>query len=233
MVDFHRIALHQGSVVFVRPGEVQQWRPRRGLEADLLLIDPGVVQPSAMTFQHPAMEALRLEEWATDFKAEPGELSGWTSLATLLRRELDRPQLDAVSTAMARQLLLCLMLSVARSATAHAAPGSTQGALMRRFQRELDGLVASRPSVARLASRLRVSTSTLTRICGHTLGHSAKEAVDRRVALEAQRLLVHSGASSAAIGEQLGFSEPTNFLKFFKRLVGMTPEDFRQRHRPA
>ncbi|MDB6106331.1 MAG: helix-turn-helix domain protein [Gammaproteobacteria bacterium] len=55
--------------------------------------------------------------------------------------------------------------------------------------------------------------------------------IDRRVVLEAQRLLVHSGATSSAIGEELGFSESTNFVKFFKRQVGMTPEAFRRIHR--
>jgi AraC-like DNA-binding protein len=78
---------------------------------------------------------------------------------------------------------------------------------------------------------LRVSTSTLTRACKDVLGHSAKEEVDRRVALEAQRLLVHSTSTSVAIGELLGFSEPTNFVKFFRRRVGTTPEAFRQAHR--
>ncbi|MEO8804931.1 MAG: helix-turn-helix domain-containing protein [Burkholderiaceae bacterium] len=49
--------------------------------------------------------------------------------------------------------------------------------------------------------------------------------------LEAQRLLVHSTSTSVAIGELLGFSEPTNFVKFFRRRVGTTPEAFRQAHR--
>ncbi|TAG28696.1 MAG: hypothetical protein EAZ40_03315 [Rhodobacterales bacterium] len=33
------------------------------------------------------------------------------------------------------------------------------------------------------------------------------------------------------IGELLGFSEPTNFVKFFRRRVGTTPEAFRRGHR--
>jgi AraC-like DNA-binding protein len=44
-------------------------------------------------------------------------------------------------------------------------------------------------------------------------------------------MLVHSTSTSVAIGELLGFSEPTNFVKFFRRRVGSTPEVFRQTHR--
>lgn len=231
LVDFERFKLHTGHVVFVRPGQVQQWQPANGLEADVLLIDPAVVQPKASKSQQGTMALLRLEEWPVHFTLEPDGLAAWRSLAATLRRELDRPLLDGLSAAMARELLVCLMLSLSRSATGHATAPTVQTVLVRRLRHELEGLVDTRPSVALLARRLRVSTSTLTRTCKDALGHSAKEEVDRRVALEAQRLLVHSTSTSVAIGELLGFSEPTNFVKFFRRRVGTTPESFRQAHR--
>lgn len=231
LVDFERFPLQAGHTVFVRPGQIQQWQPQPGLEADLLLIDPAVVQPDATTFQHAAMTLLRLEDWPNCFKMEDEELAAWKSLAPMLRRELDQPLLDALSATMARELMLCLLLHTSRVATRHTTTSTAQTQLIRRFHQELDGLVGTRPSVALLARKLRVSTSTLTRTCKDVLGHSAKDEVDRRIALEAQRLLVHSTATSVAIGEQLGFSEPTNFVKFFRRLVGTTPEAFRQTRR--
>lgn len=106
-----------------------------------------------------------------------------------------------------------------------------KAALALGLRQELEALVHTRPSAARLARSLRVSSSTVSRTCKDVLGHSAKEVVDRRVALEAQRLLVHSSSTPVAIGELLGFSEPTNFLKFFRRRVGVTLEAFRQPHR--
>ena len=60
-------------------------------------------------------------------------------------------------------------------------------------------------------------------------GRTAKEMIDERVALEAKRLLAHTCSSLAEIGCQLGFSEATNFVKFFKRTAGMTPSTFRSR----
>lgn len=231
LVDFERYTLRTGHVIFVRPGQVQQWQPAKGFEADVLLIDPAVVQPTASTYQQATMSLLRLEEWPAHFKLGAEGLTAWRSLAAMLRRELDQPLLDEVSAAMAHELLVCLMLGISRSAMGHAAAPTVQAMLVRSLRRELEGLVANRPSVTLLARRLHVSTSTLARTCKEVLGHSAKEAVDRRVALEAQRLLVHSTSTSVAIGELLGFSEPTNFVKFFRRRVGTTPEAFRQAHR--
>ncbi len=231
LVDFERFMLRTGHVVFLRPGQVQQWQPAAGFEADLLLIDPAVVQPAAGTHRQGTMALLRLDDWPIRFEMDVGGLAAWRSLSALLRSELDQPMLDELSAAMAHELLLCLMLGISRSATVHTAAPTARTQLVRRMQRELEGLLDARPSVALLARRLRVSTSTLARTCQDVLGHSAKEEVDRRVALEAQRLLVHSTSTSVTIGELLGFSEPTNFVKFFRRRVGTTPEAFRQAHR--
>lgn len=231
LVDFERLGLAVGHVVFVRPGQVQQWQPAGTLEADVLLIDPAVVQPVASTSRQSTMSLLRQEEWPVHFEFGAEGLAAWRSLAAMLRRELDRPLLDELSAAMAHELLVCLMLCISRSARGHAPASAVQAVLLRSLRRELEALIHSRPSVALLARRLRVSTSTLARTCKDVLGHSAKEEVDRRVALEAQRLLVHSTSTSVAIGELLGFSEPTNFVKFFRRRVGTTPEAFRQAHR--
>jgi len=231
LVDFERFRLRVGHVVFVRPGQVQQWQPSRGFEADVLLIDPAVVQPVASRSRPAPMSLLRQEEWPAHFTLGADALNAWRSLAALLRKELDQPSLDELSAGMAHELLVCLMLSIGRSATGRAAAPTAQAVLVRRLRRELEGLVDTRPAVALLARRLQVSTSTLTRTCKDVLGHSAKEEVDRRVALEAQRLLVHSTSTSVAIGESLGFSEPTNFVKFFRRRVGTTPEAFRRAHR--
>lgn len=231
LVDFERVKLRSGHVVFVRPGQVQQWQPAADLEADVLLIDPAVMQPLASIPPQAAMSLLRQEEWPAHFTLSADGLAAWRSLAAMLRRELAHPSLDELSAAMAHELLVCLMLSISRSATGHAAVPTVQAVLVRRLRRELEACVHARPSVSLLARKLRVSTSTLARTCKEVLGHSAKEEVDRRVALEAQRLLVHSTSTSVAIGERLGFSEPTNFLKFFRRRVGTTPELFRQAHR--
>lgn len=231
LVDFERFGLRAGHVVFVSPGQVQQWQRANGLEADLLLIDPAVVQPMVSTAHQGTTPLLRLEDWPVHFRMDADGLAAWRSLAALLRSELDRPLLNGLSAAMVHHLLVCLLLGISRSATGRSVAPGVYTKLVRALRRELEGLVHTRPSVALLARKLHVSTSTLARACNESLGHSAKDEVDRRVALEAQRLLVHSTSTSVAIGELLGFSEPTNFVKFFRRRVGTTPEAFRQAHR--
>ena len=58
-------------------------------------------------------------------------------------------------------------------------------------------------------------------------GAGAKDFIDRRVILEARRLLAHSDRSAAQIATQLGFSSATNFSKFFRQRTGTSPLAFR------
>lgn len=48
------------------------------------------------------------------------------------------------------------------------------------------------------------------------------------IALEAKRLLAHSTASVAEVAYQLGFSEATNFVRFFRKHVDIPPAGFRR-----
>ena len=84
-------------------------------------------------------------------------------------------------------------------------------------------------TVGEYAKNLGYSQSTLTRACLATAQMTAKEVIDKRVALEAKRLLVHSEATAAYIGYQLGFMEPSNFVKFFSRMTGQTPQHYRNK----
>ena len=99
--------------------------------------------------------------------------------------------------------------------------------IYRLFCMELEAHFKSRPSVLDLAERIGFSESTLSRACVAKVGRTAKHEIDRRIALEAKRLLVHSKASIAEIGHDLGFTEATNFVKFFKRMAGVAPVAFR------
>lgn len=232
-IDFKTLHLKPGTVVVVRPGEVQQWRSNPNLEGDLILVDPSLLLPvSEDRSEHPVARLLHLEDWPSTFDIAVSDLEDWDALLGIIRGAISDPADDDLSCCLAREVLLCLMLRMARCALAHQDPQSTKEQLYRRLMRKLDEEVLKRPTVHRLAEILNVSTSTLTRVCRTSVGFSTKEVIDRRLALEAQRLLVHSQLSAARIGEHLGFTEPTNFLKFFKRQVGQTPDNFRRQHHP-
>ncbi|MFD5825136.1 helix-turn-helix transcriptional regulator, partial [Lentzea sp. NPDC060358] len=93
---------------------------------------------------------------------------------------------------------------------------------------ELERAFTRSRNAAEYAAAIGYSARSLNRICLAATGRTAKALIDARVALEAKRLLAHTDLSSAAIGHRLGFSEATNFTKFFLRETGTSPGAFRQ-----
>ncbi|MFL9483242.1 AraC family transcriptional regulator [Chitinophagaceae bacterium LWZ2-11] len=96
------------------------------------------------------------------------------------------------------------------------------------FKDLLDDHFKTLKSVNGYAQKLHVSEKRLNQATSKVLGKTPKELIDERVLLEAKRLLSHSSESIKEISFDLGFEEPTNFIKYFKKHVTQTPVEFRE-----
>jgi AraC-like DNA-binding protein len=103
----------------------------------------------------------------------------------------------------------------------------TYSRIYRRFRRSLDCGFAQSRKVGDCARNLGVSEKTLGRACLAMAGLPPARLIEARVFLEAKRLLAHTDLPAASVAGLLGFDEPTNFAKFFRRLAGTTPVSFR------
>jgi transcriptional regulator GlxA family with amidase domain len=101
--------------------------------------------------------------------------------------------------------------------------------------RRIDLLVEAEPgkqiSVPRLAETVGLSVSHFTRAFKVSMGQPpAHWLLSKRLDL-AKALLVDSDASLAQIAETCGFAEQSHFSKRFRQVAGMTPGDWRRRHK--
>lgn len=62
-----------------------------------------------------------------------------------------------------------------------------------------------------------------------TSGITAKEWIDKAVITSAKVLLRHGDLPIVEISDRLHFATPSFFCKYFKRLTGCTPQEYRQR----
>ena len=83
--------------------------------------------------------------------------------------------------------------------------------------------------VARYAEELDVTPARLSRVCEKFAGKSAFDMTQGRLLLEACRKLTYMPVSIASVGEELGFRDPAYFSRLFKKLMGLTPKQFRER----
>jgi AraC-like DNA-binding protein len=99
------------------------------------------------------------------------------------------------------------------------------------FRNAIETDLTHRHDVVDYARHLGYSARTITRACQQVTGQTAKAVLTDRLVLEAKRLLVHTDTPAATISAQLGFSEPTNFTKFFTRNTAHSPTSFRNLYR--
>ncbi|MFS8102439.1 helix-turn-helix transcriptional regulator [Lentzea alba] len=218
MVDFVDHPCEPGTLLHISPGRVLRL-PTGDAEAFMVLFTPAFPPPLDGTRQlltpfGPAARTIPKAEQAV-----------FTRAVRDLLHEYRRNVLTNEPPDLLRQLLGALLLRAARlPIDVELGPGDAR---FERFQQELERSFATTRNAGDYAARIGYSTRSLNRICLAATGQSAKALIDARVVLEAKRLLVHTDLSSAAIGHRLGFSEATNFTKFFTREAGISPGAFR------
>lgn len=84
--------------------------------------------------------------------------------------------------------------------------------------------------VNQAAEHLGLSPQNLNAICRKVSGKSASALIIEQVILEAKRFLIHSDKNISEIAFALNFTDPSHFIKYFKRTVGETPQGFRSRY---
>lgn len=98
-----------------------------------------------------------------------------------------------------------------------------------RFNRMIDQHYCQHLAVPDYARELGVSESRLTELCRRFANQSPKRLIFERLVREARRQLRYSGLSINQIAWALGYKDPAYFARFFHRMAGCSPSEFRNR----
>ncbi|MEU8425037.1 AraC family transcriptional regulator [Micromonospora sp. NPDC048835] len=221
-LDFHLLPCRPGTLLRVRPGQVLRCAGPQ-FDATVVAWEPGALDGFDVDLTRTATwRQLAGED-------EDAVISEVSQLAVDCQRHPD----DPTARALLRHQLAVLLLRLALAHTGRP-PSRPEDETFHRFRREVEHGYPRSRRVEDYAAELGCSVRTLTRACLAITGRSAKQVIDERVALQASRLLAATDQPIAQIGRQLGFSEPTNFGRFFTREVGVSPGAFRAaRDQPA
>lgn len=216
-VDFEQVELRASRVLLVRPGQVHQWHPGT-IDASIVMIRPEASGRLRRTRGRVAYADLSLGRMQTAIDA-----------VAALERE------QAAFTASAARLMADLagvLLSIFEDAQSGALGSALPPAYLA-FVDAVEANLGTARNARSLVADLGYSERTVTRACHQVVGLSAKGVLDERIVLEAKRLLAHTDRAIGDIGAELGFTEPSNFNKFFRRHTTQLPSGFRQTLRSA
>ncbi|MET8903417.1 AraC family transcriptional regulator [Streptomyces sp. NPDC048232] len=230
MIDFTEYEATAGDLLWIRPGQVHRFSPDSEYRGTVLTMQPGFL-PRA------TVEATGLYRYDLPPLLRPDEarLAGLTAALGQLRREYEDATTLPLSlhTAVLRHTLSAFLLRLA-----HLAVSSAQAAREGRadppwdttftlFREAVERGFATNHSVSAYADALGYSRRTLVRAVRAATGETPKGFIDKRVVLEARRLLAHTEMPIGRVGAAVGFPDAANFSKFFQQHTDQTPAAFR------
>ena len=230
IVDFELHECGRGSLIVLQPGQVHHFGDLSGCDGWTLILRSEVLPSrSAGVARASDIEALKqLEGLPVKLSLPAAAQSAATEAFERLARDAGRPASRAVNALLRSQLEALVIRLHIDSKFPNDDPA--EPALLQRFRsyRTLIEREFTRwHSVALYTAELGCSEKSLSRAALAVADRSAKAILTDRIVLEAKRLLAHSLLPVASIGYELGFSEPTNFVKFFRRETRLTPGAFR------
>ncbi|MBM1108216.1 AraC family transcriptional regulator [Aurantibacter crassamenti] len=153
--------------------------------------------------------------------------SDFTTYFNLLLKENDTP--DTFNHDKTIQSLLTILISKAENLkqklTFHISD-SSKAVVYQKFISLIEQHLTQSRSANFYAKELAITYKHLNTICRELVSKTAKNVIDDFVILQAKRNLINSTTNSTELAYKLGFDDPTNFTKYFKKNTGLTPKTF-------
>lgn len=213
-LDFERIELVGGRMVFIRPGQVHQWQESGSLDARVVIA---------------RAELCRVSGWFTGDAAyvdlDSGSADSVNDLLGVLEREQARFRPNPSSVGLNGHVFSALVDLFERDAPTALMADLPEAYVA--FRRAIESGLGQSRDARWYIQDLGYSERTVTRACQQACRLTAKGVLDERIMLEAKRLLAHTDDPVSSIGRRLGFAEASNFNKFFARHGSVLPSQFR------
>ncbi len=228
-VDFNPVPIEPNTVVFINKNSVQQFDKNVPFEGKVLLFTENFFCKEESDISFLKSSILFNDLFAIPKVEIPSITDLFTSLFTAIQKESAKPK-DQYQGDILRNYLQNLLLLSERERRKQDFTEVKKGADLDHvmlFKELLEHQFNHEKLVANYATQMHITNKRLNLATSKILGLTPKQMIDDRIMLEAKRLLAHTNESVKEISFSLGFDEPTNFVKYFKKHHNSTPLEFR------
>lgn len=157
-------------------------------------------------------------------------LDAWWQLLDWMEYMEDNASLEEMLKNSIRNLLIAIDSEVIRNQPdkAYGNVGNHAWMLITRFFKLVSLHCRETREVAFYASQLSITTTYLYKLCRKHLQLSPKEVLDRQTVTEIKTYLVNTDTSIKGIACELRFNDVSYMCRFFRKMTGMSPIDFRK-----
>jgi len=216
-IDFTPYPVTDHCVFFTRPGQVHQLSLTDGTTGYM------------MAFQKDFYSPVGRLAGKNYFLFDPDRFRKLITLLNLIFQEYSERQ-ERYHEAI-RSVLDVFFVELQRQGSD---PEHRAGYSQERLE-ELLALIESESSrhreVAYYAEKMHLTAYQLNSITKASLGKTCSDLINDFVLLEAKRYLLATSGQVNQIAGQLGYEDPSYFIRFFKKHTGYSPEAFRNKFR--
>lgn len=230
LVDFLPVKIKSNSLLFIGKNKVQRFDPNGNYKAKAIVFTDQFFCKSENDIKFLRNTILYNDLFENNQIQLANNEAEFDGLIRMMQTELNRIK-DGYQPDLLRNLLHNFLLLAERSKRNHEFTKIKKGADLDYtllFKDLLEVHFRVSKQVSFYAGELSVTEKRLNKATSAILGSTPKKMIDDRVLLEAKRLLSHTDNSIKSIGFELGFEEPTNFIKYFRKHSNSTPIEFRE-----
>ncbi|WP_294288383.1 helix-turn-helix transcriptional regulator [uncultured Chryseobacterium sp.] len=227
-LDENKIPIHPQTIVFTSPGQVRRWEIEEEVKGYTLFFEKDFLH----LFFSDELFLYRFQyfhQYSHPAAMQIGEPSFGKCKALLQEIEQEFEQIQNDSNHLIRSFLYQLLIllnryyaeiyKVQRDTYVHADFYRFRSLLEKRFLQD--------QTVEAYTKMLNVSSGFLNKICRQFSGLSAQQMIHQKLISEIKKQL-HQNKSAKEICYAFGFSDPSNFNRFFKKFTHTTPQQYRK-----
>ncbi|WP_177192032.1 helix-turn-helix domain-containing protein [Chitinophaga arvensicola] len=230
-IDFNTYPFNGPAVFLLSPEQVHELQRHQGSNGYSLKFNPSFFSsgndPDRQLYAHFLFD--NLQSYPV-IHLEPAAFNRLQSLIQLALEEYDSAASGSgeILFSYIRVILMeILRIRKQQLQESHLQPGARQSQLLA-FKQLLHQHFVKHHEVQDYAALLHITPRQLNALVQQFTGKTAGTLIKERILLEARRLLFADKLSIKEIGYQIGFEDPAYFNRFFKKNVGIAPQQFRE-----
>lgn len=230
LADFNPIKIEPNTLLFLNKDTVQRFDGKIKFGGKAILFTDSFYSKTAADTKYLRSNILFNDLFSVSQIKIQSQPKLFAELVQQMTEELENPK-DNSQANILQNLLHNFLLHAERVKRKQGFTEVKKGAdldYVMLFKDLLDTEYKNQKQVYYYADQLIVTQKRLNQATSKVLGKTPKEIIDDRIILEAKRILAHTTDSIKEIGYELGFEEPTNFIKYFKKHSQFTPAEFRE-----
>jgi AraC-like DNA-binding protein len=228
VIDFVKYEVKPGQIFFLGPGQVHSWSLSRDVEGDILFFSREFFESY---FNNKKLSSFSLfKSGAQLISASEHMEILWTLDSTLRQLYHEYASSSPASKNIIRDYLDILLhrLSHYIPSTPEAETVDTGNWQIQQLRQLIDENFLRHYTPADYAQELHLNVKYLNELCQKYLGKTTSRLIQERMLLEAKRLLAHNDLSISQVSAQLNFEDNSYFSRFFKKISGQSPEQWRK-----